>query len=819
MASTYRHGATPMSMGSECPGLEALRALAIGQLDETRVSEVQAHLTVCPTCSETSRALEEWAGGEETGAFEDAEVDGENTLGGGSATVLADSDDMLSVGELDLSFLAPTVCYRSIGRIGLYEVVSLLGRGGMGLVFKGLDQSLGRPVAVKVLAPRLASSSRARRRFLREARAAAAINHPSVVTIHGVGVHRGLPFLVMEYIAGRSLRQRIKKDPHLRLVEVLRIVSQVLDGLTAAHEHGVIHRDINPANIMLEGELERVKITDFGLARVAAGVSGLTSVDQVIGTPAFMAPEQVMGEPVDARSDLFSLGCVIYAMVTGQSPFKGGHPLDIVRRVREWDPPPLSEVAPECPSELSALVGRLMAKAPSDRFSSASEVANALRPLLVQANLADSAEGFPAVPREVPRADPPKIASEAETTPPFEPPAGPLPPASRPVSPALRPWNRPQVRLTAVSVLAIGLLGLSPWAWKTGEAWWKSGPRKPVVWRVGRTAPGASPSLASAIQKAGPGDLVRIVDDETYDGQVWLDDAQRWSGLTIEAAPGASPTLVASNGASVVTVRDVPGVLIRGLAIRARPDQTAVRLEGWVEGVTLESLRSEKSPGSTRAHVHIGPGSHGSTARPISVRQCRFSGGDLGVVVEGGPRQPVSFLVVEANGFRNLDNIHLTLKGHLVDVSVAGNRFCGGGEGILVDVPPYRAERLTIDRNSLIGVRRWLDPGGSDGEQNGIVISRNAVFEPSTAIDPVLDREYDRRLTAMARLGWRFEANLVEAARGADPSEGPLYRSVDQLPVISRDPSDPHFLRPSPGSLLAGDEPGAYVGALPPLMD
>ncbi len=811
-----------MSMGSECPGLEALRALAIGQLDETRVSEVQAHLTVCPTCSETSRALEEWAGGEETGTVEDAEDhrDAENTLGGGSATVLADSDEVLSVGELDLSFLAPTVCFRSIGRIGLYEVVSLLGRGGMGLVFKGLDQSLGRLVAVKVLAPRLASSSRARRRFLREARAAAAINHPSVVTIYGVGVHRGLPFLVMEYIAGRSLRQRIKKEPRLRLAEVLRIVSQVLDGLTAAHEHGVIHRDINPANIMLEGDLERVKITDFGLARVTAGVSGLTSVDQVIGTPAFMAPEQVMGEPVDARSDLFSLGCVIYAMITGQSPFKGGHPLDIVRRVREWDPPPLSEVAPECPPELSTLVSRLMTKAPSDRFSTASEVVSVLRPLLVAANLNDSADGFPVVPRSVPENDPPRSLPTAETTPVLESPTEPVPP---PVLLAPRLWNRPGVRLTAVSVLAIGLMGLAPWAWKTGEAWWKSTPepepRGPTVWLVGRTAPGASLSLASAIRQAGPGDLVRIVDDETYDGQVWLDDPDRWSGLTIEAAPGASPTLVASNGASVVTVRDVPGVLIRGLAIRARPDQTAVRLEGRVEGVTLQALRSEKPPGSTEPHVWVGPGSQGSTARPISVRGCRFSGGALGAVVEGGPLQPVSFLVVEGNTFRNLNDVHLALKGHLIDVSVAGNRFCGGVVGVLVDVPPYRAERLTIDRNSLIGVRRWVDPGGSDPEQNGVVISRNAVFEPSTATDRANDREYERRLTAMARLGWRFEANLLEAARGVDPSEGPIYRSVDRLPVLSRDPEDPHFLRPAPGSLLHGDEPGAYVGAIPPMMD
>ncbi len=684
-----------MSMPSECPGLEALRALAIGQLEEARAHEVQAHLTVCTSCAETTRALEEWAGFEETGAFEGENAD--EQTGDGTATVLAGSDETIGVGDLDLSFLAPTVSFRSIGRIGPYEVVSLLGRGGMGLVFKGLDQSLGRTVAVKVLAPRLASSSRARRRFLREARAAAAINHPSVVTIHGVGVHRGLPFLVMEYIAGRSLRQRLRRDPRLRPCDVLRIVAQVLDGLTAAHEHGVIHRDINPANIMLEGDLERVKITDFGLARVTAGVSGLTSVDQVIGTPAFMAPEQVMGEPVDARSDLFSLGCVIYAMVTGQSPFKGGHPLDIVRSVREWDPPPLMEVAPECPEALSALVSRLMVKAPGDRFASASEVAQAIRPLLVAANLSDSAEGYPSVTIA---AEETEAGAEPETdqdeTPPNERSTKTDMPQEAVPEPTRRP-RRVRARMAVMSALGLGLLGLSPWAWKAVERLWKGSPvvKAPLVWTVSRAGSGAFRSLASALDRAGPGDLVRIVDNETYDGQVWIDDAERWRNVTIEAAPGASPTLVASNGRSVVTIRDTPGVLLRGLTIRARSGQSAVCLEGRSEGVLLEDLRSVKPVGSPVAHVRIEPGTEGTGDRPISVRDSRFSGGMGGLVVEGGPRKPVRYLVVEGNRFRNL-GVHLALRAHLSNVMIVGNRFAGGNVGLLVDVPPLRG--ATDDR-------------------------------------------------------------------------------------------------------------------------
>ena len=154
----------------------------------------------------------------------------------------------------------------SLGWIDDYEVQSELGRGGMGLVFKGFDRKLHRVVAIKVMAPRLASSERARRRFLREARAAAGINHPNVVTIHAVGEYRGIPYLVMEYVAGRTLRQRMHGTRPLDPVDLIRISAQVADGLAQAHAQGVIHRDIKPANILLEDTVERVKIADFGLA-------------------------------------------------------------------------------------------------------------------------------------------------------------------------------------------------------------------------------------------------------------------------------------------------------------------------------------------------------------------------------------------------------------------------------------------------------------------------------------------------------------------------------------------------------------------------
>src|SRR5262249_45012047 len=197
----------------------------------------------------------------------------------------------------------------------------------------------------------LAASRKAQRRFLREARAAAGINHPNVVSIHAVEEQAGAPYLVMEYVPGQTLRQRIRSGGPFDLTSLLRIGSHV------AARHAATHRHINPPNIMLEDGFARAKITDFGLALVVMDVSEIPSAGAVLGTPAYMAPEQVAGERVDARADLFSLGCVLYAMITGRSPFQGNHALDIARRVTDAEPVPLTELAPAVPAFLTETSG------------------------------------------------------------------------------------------------------------------------------------------------------------------------------------------------------------------------------------------------------------------------------------------------------------------------------------------------------------------------------------------------------------------------------------------------------------------------------
>ena len=224
-----------------------------------------------------------------------------------------------------LHFLAPSDWPDSMGRLGTYEVKGILGRGGMGVVLKAFDPALNRNVAIKVLSASLATTGAARSRFLREARAAAAVVHEHVVGVFAVAESAGLPFLVMEYVSGRSLQDRLDRDGPLSVTEVLRIGMQTAAGLAAAHAQGLVHRDVKPANILLENSVERVRLTDFGLARAVAD-AGMSHSGVVAGTPYYMAPEQARGDTTDHRADLFSLGSTLYAICAGHPPFRAETP-------------------------------------------------------------------------------------------------------------------------------------------------------------------------------------------------------------------------------------------------------------------------------------------------------------------------------------------------------------------------------------------------------------------------------------------------------------------------------------------------------------
>jgi serine/threonine protein kinase len=243
----------------------------------------------------------------------------------------------------------------------------------MGLVYRAYEEALGREVAVKVMRPELARRPDARQRFLREARAAAALLHDHVVPIYQVGEDAGVPFIAMPLLMGESLEKRLGRERVLPVGEVVRIGLEAAEGLAAAHEKGLVHRDVKPANLWLEAPSGRVKVLDFGLARAeepAGGAAGgspqepLTQEGALLGTLGYMAPEQVYGGRAGRRSDLFSLGCVLYRMATGAQPFAGASRAAVLRATAEHHPPPARAANPEIPAWLSSLVERLLAKQP-----------------------------------------------------------------------------------------------------------------------------------------------------------------------------------------------------------------------------------------------------------------------------------------------------------------------------------------------------------------------------------------------------------------------------------------------------------------------
>ena len=290
-----------------------------------------------------------------------------------------------------------------LGRLGRYQIERMVGHGAMGIVFKAYDTELNRTVAIKMLSPYLANSPSARQRFARESRAAAGVVDDHVVPIYNVDSTHNPPYLVMQYVAGGSLQEKLDRDGFLEVEEVLRIGLQTARGLAAAHKQGLIHRDVKPSNVLLDEGVERALLTDFGLARVDDDPC-LTKTGFQPGTPDYMSPEQVQGQPLDARSDLFGLGCLMYALAVGHSPFHADTSYAAYQRIVNENPQPVRELNSQVPGWLDRILLRLLSQAPVDRYESAEAVADLLEsclahwqqphsvPLPVELNEGDRAE-------------------------------------------------------------------------------------------------------------------------------------------------------------------------------------------------------------------------------------------------------------------------------------------------------------------------------------------------------------------------------------------------------------------------------------------
>ena len=338
----------PLSLG-ECCSQEQLMSLLDGQLGQHDSDLALSHIEQCDGCR---KSLEDLSG--DVRDWKEARE------------ILSSSTDFGPKPPGDWSqslskrLLSPSSHPEMLGRIGRYDIESMLGAGGMGIVYRGFDTQLHRAVAIKVLSPTLAFHGSARQRFAKEAQAAAAIVHEDVVPIYDVQTQREIPFLVMRFIPGESLQARIDCHGALELIQILRIGKQLMAGLAAAHAQGLIHRDVKPANVLLEEGIDRALLTDFGLAQTIDDAR-VTASGMMPGTPPYMSPEQSRGEKLTERSDVFSAGSVLYAMCTGRAPFRAESPWKVLKLVEETEPKPIRELNAQIPQWLSGIIETMMA--------------------------------------------------------------------------------------------------------------------------------------------------------------------------------------------------------------------------------------------------------------------------------------------------------------------------------------------------------------------------------------------------------------------------------------------------------------------------
>lgn len=788
-----------MSEPTECLAEQVLLDYVAGRLAEEERRRIEEHLSGCQKCRDAASWIEANLllplDEDETEQVPEIRQEPSPETYETEASVT----EPFGEAQFDINWLAPPNDESSLGRLGNHDIQAVVGYGGMGVVFKAYDERLRRIVAIKALNRGLASSSTARRRFIREARAAAAINHPNVITIHAVEDHFDQPFLVMEYVDGGSLRDRLRREKRLDPIEVLRLGSQIAAGLAAAHAQGVIHRDVKPGNIMLENALERVKITDFGLARVAIDNVELTSRGLAVGTPAYMAPEQVTGDKIDSRADLFALGCVMYAMLAGHSPFHGKHALEVAHKVKEHNPPALGEIDERTPQFLSEIVMRLLEKDADRRFQSAMELANVLNDHLVVLNQTPTDE-LKAVLYD--RREKQKSAQRWPVLTAAA--AGVVLCVLLIISGAIM-WNRKQADDPPVDQPSPDTIAQP----KTIEG--------PLT--VAQTGEAQFRSINDALKLAGPDAEIRVLDGAVYDENLTIDNADKWQGIRILGVGSEKPTIAAAKG-TAISIVGTPGVLVNGIKIQlVQEQQHAIVITGESAGVTVEAVQI-LAPATVWALIYVKEASGTSTA-PIRIMNSRFESPCKRVVVDGGVSIPGEHVQVSNNRFVRPE-IHLQLKQPDVQfnqcvrsVEATGNVF-EGTIGVALGLADD-ADGVLIANNTFRGNERWLDLRSSPPYTKNVVIANNLVIESQN--DAV---HSDRHPISDYVEHWQFDCNYWEL----DPSSAEsVLNDVAELhpniELLSRDPMDERqYLRLPHDSPLTnkglGDDLPDYVGAFSP---
>ncbi|MBL8312588.1 MAG: serine/threonine protein kinase [Rubrivivax sp.] len=374
--------------------------------------------------------------------------------------------------------------------LGRYRLVRILGRGAMGVVYEAQDERLGRTVAIKtVLRSHLDNETTAQdyaARFVREAQAAARLSHPNIVTVYDFGEHDDLSYIVMEFVSGRELAELFRSGHRFTLPQALQIMAELLDALAYAHAQGVVHRDVKPANVLVD-QAGHVKLADFGVARISSGGQDRTMPGTMVGTPSYMSPEQILGQPVGSRTDIFAAGVVLYQFVTGRQPFEGQGMFDVQRRILQDEPTPPSGVFAGLPPVLDGIVLRALAKQPEDRYETAAAFAQDLRRLAADYL---PAPGLPATAAPADQTGSTAVDLQLDI---------PSPPAV--ASPAPQSWVSPQTADQPAPAAAAPRRALWPYGLALGlivaaAAWWWL--QSPTAPRSGATVPPPAVSEAAS---------------------------------------------------------------------------------------------------------------------------------------------------------------------------------------------------------------------------------------------------------------------------------------------------------------------------------
>lgn len=713
------------------------------------------------------------------------------------------SDDTFTAIQ-DLGLRLQTVPgHNVIGRMAHYDIIRCLGRGGMGTVFEAFDTRLFRPVAIKFMASSLAASPKARSRFLREARVAASINHPNVVTIHAVDEYDGRPYLVMEFVSGKTLHDHLRKRGSLPLGDVLRIGRQIATGLRAAHEKGIVHRDIKPGNVLLENGVERVKIVDFGLAQVIFESSDITSQGQTLGTPRFMAPEQIEGSRVDERADLFSLGCVIYMMCCGHPPFSGNS-ITVLHSILRDSHVPVRQVMPQMPEALSDMVDQLLAKTREGRIQSAVQVEALLTDIARNSSASDG--NLPAMPSG-------KLNDTVTK--------------ASPASHTHSPQSRKLAGVAGVALLALTatillfsqlnrqhdspLTPLTKLNQNTAEADTVLPPAsaaqtvsEPLIDRPPKrmTVGGANadfPSMTAALLLVQPGDVLEIVGGLPADDSVLLNNPSRHNRITLEWK-NDSPFEFAGNAATAVTIDSMQGITIRGAHVLTK-NSHVVSVRGDCSGLVLENCRLEQAPSSGQAAIVFWQTAHGTPSAPMQIRNCGITFFDLGIACIGSSDSSVDWLELNGNLLRGLQEENgnaLMLENSVSNLTVRNNRFTHVRAALNV---VGRWKSVVISNNTFFRIAECIAPA-SEPDSQSILISSNLAVQCKT---------FAQRLTP-AEGSISFDGNKLDSP-AADSSSA---TAVSGITFRSTDFEDAEFLWPHFNEQLKNSSAPHYAGAVEP---